>query len=110
MSRLRIALPLCFLLFLGSALAADLPSWNDDSALTVTPYPRSFAPAIESANLVARVYHEVDSRATVAWRITVTDGDGKLVRTFTARQTYQPGEARQFSPAWNGTDEVGGVL
>ena len=80
MNRLRIALPLCFLLFLAPAYAADLPSWTDDSALTVTPYPRSFAPAIESANLVARVDHQLDSRATVAWRITVSNRDGKLIR------------------------------
>ena len=110
MKRLRIALPLCFLLFLAPAYAADLPAWTDDSALTVTPYPRSFAPAIESANLVARVDHQLDSRATVAWRITVSNRDGKLIRTFTARQTYQPGESMQFAPAWNGTDQLGRFL
>ncbi len=110
MIRLRIALPLCFLLFLAPAYAADLPSWTDDSALTVTPYPRSFAPAIESANLVARVDHQLDATTAVSWRITVSDREGRLLRTFAARQTYRPGESMQFSPAWNGTDQSGRFL
>lgn len=110
MTRLRFALPLCFLLFLCPLYAADLPSWTDDSALSVTPYPRSFAPALESASLVARIDHALDSRAVVFWRITVSNDQGRLLRTFTARQSYQPGEAMQFSPAWNGTDEAGRFL
>lgn len=101
---------LCSLMICGFALAADLPSWSDDSALTLTPYPRSFAPAVESANLVARIHHDLDSRASVVWRITIASSDGQLVRTFRARQTYQPGEAIQFSQAWNGTDQTGRFL
>lgn len=108
--KLGLASSLCCVLFILPLHAADLPSWTDDSALTVTPYPRSFAPAVESANLVARIDHALDSRATVSWRITVSNGQGKLLRTFTSRQSYQPGEAMQFSPAWNGTDERGRFL
>ena len=50
------------LLVAFSAAAADLPRWDDDSAVTVTPHPRAFAPALESANLVAQVFHPIDVR------------------------------------------------
>jgi hypothetical protein len=110
MMRLRPVLSLCCLLFVVPLCAADLPSWTDDSALTVTPYPRSFSPAVESASLVARIDHALDSPATVSWRITVWNREGKLLRTFTSRQSYQPGETMQFSPAWNGTDDRGRLL
>ncbi len=100
----------CLLLCVTPAVAADLPGWTDDSALIVTPYPRTFAPLRESANLVSRMYHDVDTRSEISWRVTVTDSRGTLVRTFTARQTYQPGEAMLFAPAWNGRDDLGRLL
>ncbi|HYS55922.1 MAG TPA: Ig-like domain-containing protein [Thermoanaerobaculia bacterium] len=101
-----LALPLLF----SAALAADLPRWNDDSSVTLTPYPRSFAPAVESTNLVAQVFHDLDMPAQVNWLVTVTDAQGNAVRRFSARQRFQPGEAILFAPTWNGRDEGGRFL
>ncbi|HEX9491942.1 MAG TPA: hypothetical protein VGA33_01650, partial [Thermoanaerobaculia bacterium] len=88
-----LVLPLLF----SAALAADLPRWNDDSSVTLTPYPRSFAPAVESTNLVAQVLHDLDVPVQVNWHVTVTDAEGNAVRHFTTRQRFQPGEAILFA-------------
>jgi len=90
-----------------AAFAADLPKWDDDSAVVVSPFPRAFAPALESANLVARIFHPIDVRTDVRWNVAVIDADGAVVRRFTAQQTFRPGEAMMFAPAWNGRDESG---
>src|SRR5437899_8557135 len=96
------------LLLVGSAAAAPgVPRWTDDSSLTLTPYPRSFAPALEPTNLVAQILHEVDVPTDVMWRVAVIDADGKVMRRFSARQVYRPGEARLLAPAWNGRAEGG---
>src|SRR5712692_5069844 len=97
-------------LMISAALAADLPRWNDDSAVILTPSPRSFAPALESTNLVARVFHELDVPADVSWRVTISDAQGNAVRRFGVRQRFQPGEAILFAPTWNGRDERGRFL
>ena len=98
------------LLVAFSAAAADLPQWDDDSAVTVTPHPRAFAPALESANLVAQVFHPIDARTDVRWRVAVADADGRVVRRFEARQSFRPGEAMLFAPTWNGRDDAGRYL
>src|SRR5215813_11296257 len=95
----RPVVTLVLLLFAAlSAVAADLPKWDDDSAVVVTPFPRAFAPALESANLVAQVFHPIDVRTDVRWNVAVTNADGAVVRRFTARQTFRPGEAMLFAP------------
>ena len=101
---------LLLLLVATSIAAADLPRWDDDSAIIVTPYPRSFAPALESVNLVAQVFHPIDARTDVRWNVSVTDAAGRTVRQFEARQAFWPGEAIQFAPAWNGRDAAGRYL
>ena len=98
----------CFLAV--SAAAADLPKWDDDSAVILTPFPRAFAPALESANLVAQVFHPIDVPAEVRWNVAVTNAKGDVVRRFQARQTFAPGEAMMFAPAWNGRDDAGRYL
>lgn len=97
----------CCLLVVSSAVAADLPGWTDDSALSVSPYPRAFSPLRESANLVTRIYHGIDRAAVVHWQVSVLNAKGSVIRTFTASQMYQPGEAILFAPTWNGRDELG---
>ena len=79
---------LLLLLVATSIAAADLPRWDDDSAVTVTPYPRSFAPALESVNLVAQVFHPIDARTDVRWKVSVSDASGRPVRQFEARQAF----------------------
>src|SRR5712691_1180552 len=97
-------------LMISAALAANLPRWTDDSAVILTPSPRSFAPALESTNLVARVFHDLDVPADVSWRVTISDAQGNAVRRFSVRQRFQPGEAILFAPTWNGRDESGRFL
>ena len=102
---------LALLLFAASAaFAAGLPKWDDDSALTVTPSPRAFAPALESTNLVTQIFHPIEARTDVQWNVVVTDEAGHVVRRFTAKQSYRPGEAILFAPTWNGRDESGRYL
>src|SRR5712691_3415070 len=112
MDRTRQIVVSMILLFVPSlvVLAADLPQWNDDSGMVVTPYPVRFAPALESTNLVARVFHEVDSRVDITWTIVITDESGAVVRQFRQRTQYVLNEALQFAPTWNGRDETGRFL
>jgi hypothetical protein len=91
-------------------MAEDLRPWNDDSGIVVTPYPTHFAPASESANLVTRVFHDIDSSVDMICTIVVTDADGREVRHFKERQTFAAGEPMQFAPTWNGRDDLGRYL
>src|SRR5262249_46388590 len=101
-----------FLLLIASLAfgAPDLPRWSDDSGMIVTPYPARFSPALESTNLVTRIFHDVDTRVDITWTLVITDANGTEVRHFRQRQTYLPGEAMQFAPAWNGRDDAGRFL
>jgi hypothetical protein len=112
MDRARpIALSLILFLVPSLAvLAEDLRAWNDDSGMVVTPYPAHFAPAIESTNLVTRVFHDNDRAVDITCAIVVTDTDGRAVRHFQERQTFAAGEAMQFAPTWNGRDDLGRYL
>ncbi len=108
---LKRSLSLILLLVPAVVLCAeDLPPWNDDSGMVVTPYPSRFAPAVESTNLVTRVFHDVDSQVEINWTIVITDTDGAEVRHFREQQEYAAGEAMQFAPTWNGLDDLGGFL
>jgi hypothetical protein len=107
----RSVVTLGLLLFVVvTAAAADLPRWDDDSAVTVTPYPRTFSPNLESTNLVAQVFHPIDARTEVRWNVAVTNAEGQSVRRFEARQSFSPGEAMMFAPSWNGRDDLGRYL
>src|SRR5712691_5488179 len=112
MDRTRQIVVSMILLFVPSlvVLAADLPQWNDDSGMSVTPYPARFAPAVESTNLVTRVFHDVDSAVDLTCAIVITDASGTEVRHFSERQLFAPGEAMQFAPTWNGRDDAGRFL
>ena len=107
----RPVVTLVLLLFVAlAAAAADLPKWDDDSAVIVTPYPRAFSPALESTNLVAQIFHPIDVRTDVRWNVAVADAEGRVVRRFEARQAFRPDEAMMFAPAWNGRDDAGRYL
>ena len=65
------------LMISSAAVAADLPRWDDDSAATLTSFPRVFTPWRESVNLVAHIYHPIESLTDVAWRIEdIRQNDG----------------------------------
>ncbi len=98
------------LLITSTAIAGDLPRWDDDSAVTFTSFPRRFSPTRESANLVVHVYHPIESPTEISWQIGITGTGPGVVRHFNARQTYTPGEDLLLSVTWNGRDDAGVVL
>lgn len=100
----------CALLLSATAIGSDLPRWTDDSGMTVTPFPRRFAPARESARLVAQVFHPIDADVVIGWQITIVDAAGKGLRHFTVEQTYRADEAMLLSLTWNGRDDLGRLL
>lgn len=98
------------LIISSAAVAADLPRWDDDSAATLTSFPRLFTPLRESVNLVAHIYHPIESLTDVAWRIEISDEKHRVVRRFEAKQAYSPGEDLLLSVAWNGRSDHGVLL
>src|SRR5712692_10168259 len=97
-------------LMISAALAANLPRWTDDSAVILTPSPRSFAPALESTNLVWRVLLENEKPTAVSGRGTTSDGLGIAVRSVGVRQGFDSGEASLCAQSWDGSDESGRFL
>src|SRR5262245_20854098 len=111
MSQRLVSLVAFLLLVIApAALPADLPHWTDDSGVTLTWFPRHFAPGRETANLVAHVYHPIDSATQISWTIDVSDEAGRVVRRFAAKQTYEPGEDLLLSVSWSGRDDRGAPL
>ncbi len=91
-------------------MALTLTSWNDDSGITVNAHPNRFSPLQQSANLVARVYHEVDVPMTIDWTMTIRDRDGRLRRVLNGSNEFMPGEPLQLAAVWDGRDEAGAIV
>jgi hypothetical protein len=107
---LWIALTLTFSGTLALAVEKNLPPWTDDSGLTINAYPHRFSPLRQSANLVARVYHQVDVPVGIKWTMTIRDQQSHLLRVFAGSNEFEPGEPIQLMSVWDGRDEAGAIV
>ena len=102
---LAVALLLCL-----RGVAADLPAWTDDSDVVLRSDFQQIVAGHEQVKLTAAIFHPIDAATAAQFTFTIQDEHGATVRTLRGARTFQPGQAMDFSVAWDGRNQSGATL
>jgi len=92
------------------AVAIDLPAWSDDSSIVLRSDSGRTAAGQRQTNLTLAVFHPIDAVTAAQFNFVILDEQGAVVRALQGARTFQPGEAVEFSVAWDGRDGKGNML
>jgi len=92
------------------AVAIDLPAWNDDSSIVLRSDSIRTAAGQRQTNLTLAVFHPIDAVTAAQFNFAIQDEQGAVVRVLQGGRTLHPGEAVEFSVAWDGRDAKGNML